>query len=96
MEVVALPVLPGSGEGGSVLLGPGADEVADELGVDLLGVLEAERATGEAGEVTICPVPLGGAGDPALRLVLLVGVGEAVPARPAPRRRRAGPCRPRP
>ena len=78
VEVVALPVLPGSGDGAPEL-GPGAAEVADELGIDLLGVLEAHRATGAAAEVTICPVPPGGAGDPALRLVLLVGVGEASP-----------------
>jgi leucyl aminopeptidase len=75
VEVVALPVLPGTDEG-SPVLGPGAAEVADELGIDLLGVLEAHRATGAAAEVTVCPVPPGGGGDPALRLVLLVGVGE--------------------
>ena len=75
VEVVALPVLPG-GDDDAPVLGPGAAEVADELGIDLLGVLESHRATGKAAEVTVCPVPPGGAADPALRRVLLVGVGE--------------------
>ena len=73
-----MPVLPAT-EGGSLLLGPGAEELADALGVDLLGVLEPEKATGKAGEVTTCPVPLGIADNPALRLVLLVGVGDQTP-----------------
>ncbi len=62
-----------------MLLGPGAEELADALGVDLLGVLEAERATGKTGEVTTYPVPLGIPDNPALRLVLLVGVGDQAP-----------------
>ena len=53
-----------------VLLGPGADEAADALGVDLLAAAEAFRATGRAGEVTTVPV----ASDD-VDLVLLVGVG---------------------
>jgi len=75
-EVVAIPVLPGEGEDASPILGPGAAELADDLGVDLVGVLEAYRATGKAAEVTTYPVAPGAAGDPALRLVLLVGVGD--------------------
>ncbi|MCU1538561.1 MAG: Leucyl aminopeptidase [Humibacillus sp.] len=77
-EALALPVLPGDGDGG-LLLGPGGDEVADQLGTDLLALLEANDATGRAGEVTTFPVPLGGPGNQALRLVLLVGVGEQRP-----------------
>ena len=65
----AFPVLPG--EGGTPLLGPGADEAADTLGVDLLAALDAVRATGRTGEVTTVPV----AGED-VSLVLLVGVGE--------------------
>jgi len=77
VEVVALPVLPGPDDAPDVpVLGPGAAELADDLGLDLVGVLEAHRATGRVGEVTTCPVPPGGPGDPALWLVLLVGVGE--------------------
>ncbi len=75
VEVVALPVLPGPDDG-SAVLGPGAAELGEALGLDLLGVLEASRATGKATEVTTVPVPSGGPGDEALRLVLLVGVGE--------------------
>ena len=75
VEVLALPVVPGD-ESGSPLLGPGADELADQLGTDLLALLEMNDATGKAGEVTTLPVPVGVAGNPALRRVLLVGVGE--------------------
>ncbi|WP_435745966.1 leucyl aminopeptidase family protein [Nocardioides sp. SYSU DS0663] len=78
-EVVALPVLPGEGDGASPILGPGAEEVTEQLGLDLLALLESERATGRAGEVLAWPVPLGAADQPALRLVLLVGVGEQRP-----------------
>jgi leucyl aminopeptidase len=74
VEVVAVPVLP-TGEGGVPLLGPGADELADALSVDLLGVVESQRATGKAGEITTCPLVL----DDRALLVLLVGVGEQAP-----------------
>ncbi|MQW75741.1 leucyl aminopeptidase [Nocardioides sp. dk4132] len=79
VDVVAVPVLPADGAG-SVLLGPGAEELATLLGVDLLALLEGERATGAAGEVTALPVAPGGPDNPELRLVLLVGVGAARPA----------------
>lgn len=79
IEVVALPVLladPGDPPGsGGPLLGPGAAELSEQLGVDLLGMLELAGATGEAGEVTSLPVPLGGPDNEALRWVLMVGVG---------------------
>lgn len=78
-EVVALPVLPSDDEGGPPLLGPGAEELADQLGLDLLGVLELAGATGAVGEVTTVPVPLGGPENAELRLVLLVGVGAQRP-----------------
>jgi leucyl aminopeptidase len=81
-EVVAVAVLPGDpGSTGDadqpapLVLGPGAGELADQLGIDLLGVLELSRATGAAGEVTSVPVPLGGPDNADLRCVLLVGVG---------------------
>ncbi len=76
MEVIALPVIPGE-DGDGPLLGPGADEVGELVGVDLLALLEAERASGKAGEVTAFPVPLGASDHPELRLVLLVGLGVA-------------------
>lgn len=75
VDVIALPVLPGEGDGGPVL-GPGSADVADLLGIDLLRVLEAAAATGKAGEVTAVPAPLGTAASPELASVLLVGVGE--------------------
>ncbi len=73
--MIALPVLPGHGDG-ALLLGPGADEVADQLGTDLLALLEMSDASGKAGEVTSLPVPLGSPENPSLRWVLLVGVGD--------------------
>ncbi len=78
-EVVALPVLPGTGEDASPLLGPGADALEELLGTDLLGVLEIERATGKPGEVAQLPTPQGVPGNPQLRLVLLAGVGDQRP-----------------
>ncbi|WP_028643025.1 leucyl aminopeptidase family protein [Nocardioides sp. URHA0020] len=74
VEVVALPVLPGE-DGSAVLLGPGAAELSDLLGIDLYGVLELSEATGRAGEVTSVPVPLGTPDGADLVSVLLVGVG---------------------
>ncbi|WP_299932265.1 M17 family metallopeptidase [uncultured Nocardioides sp.] len=85
-EVWAFPVLPG--EDGP-LLGPGADEAGEALGVDLLAALEAARATGRTGELTTVPVGRATSGARATAgsedasdgpgLVLLVGVGEATP-----------------
>jgi leucyl aminopeptidase len=78
VEVVAVPVLPADGDAASddgPLLGPGGDELAEELGLDLLAVLDLEKAAGKTGEVTRVPVPLGSPTNPDLRLVLLVGVG---------------------
>lgn len=72
--VVAVPVLPG--EDGPTL-GPGAADLADDLGVDLLDVLATSEATGTTGEVTELPVTATGLPNPALRRVLLVGVGAA-------------------
>ena len=79
VEVVALPVLPGTGEDDAPLLGPGAEELAELLGIDLLGVLEVGRATGKTGEIVSVPAPLGVPTNPQLRLVLLVGVGDQRP-----------------
>ncbi|GAA4130394.1 M17 family metallopeptidase [Nocardioides fonticola] len=79
VDVVALPVLSGEGDDASPLLGPGAEELADQLGIDLLAVLEAARATGKTGEITTVPVPLGAPDNADLRQVLLVGVGAQRP-----------------
>jgi leucyl aminopeptidase len=71
-EVWAFPMLP---DPDGPLLGPGADEASDTLGVDLLAALEAARGTGRAGEVIT--VPVGSAErDDEVALVLLVGVGD--------------------
>jgi leucyl aminopeptidase len=75
IQVVALPVLPGE-DGGAPMLGPGAADLADLLGIDLYGVLEVSDNTGCAGEVTTVPVPLGSAEDAELTGVLLIGVGD--------------------
>ncbi len=76
VDVIALPVLEGQ-DGEAALLGPGAHEVEELLGVDLMAVLEADRASGRVGEVTALPVPLGAADNAELRQVLLVGLGAA-------------------
>ncbi|CAN5363915.1 hypothetical protein BH11ACT8_BH11ACT8_09280 [soil metagenome] len=87
-DVVAVPLLPASDDGpegeesddgASLTLGPGAAELCDDLGLDLLAIAEAFAATGASGEVTAIPVPLGGPDNADLRLVLLVGVGEQTP-----------------
>ncbi|MBS2936915.1 leucyl aminopeptidase family protein [Nocardioides sp. J2M5] len=70
-EVWAFPVV--ADEAGP-LLGPGAEEASEALGLDLLAALEASRATGRAGEVTT--VPVAALPDDGVGLVLLVGVGE--------------------
>lgn len=69
--VWAVPVLPGAGED-PVVLGPGAEEVGEALGLDLLALCDVARATGDAGQVTTVPVTGEG---PAL--LHLVGVGAA-------------------
>ncbi|MDH2415007.1 leucyl aminopeptidase family protein [Nocardioides sp. CER19] len=75
-EVIALPVLPGD----SLVLGPGAAALGDALTeLDLLGVLEAEKATGKAGQVVSHVVPGGVRGNKSLRRILLVGVGAQRP-----------------
>ena len=76
VDVIALPVLEGA-DGQAPLLGPGADEVGELLGVDLLAVLDADRASGKVGQVTVLPVPLGAPENAELRQVLLVGLGAA-------------------
>ncbi len=78
-EVVAVPVQPGE-DGDSVVLGPGAAGLADAIGADLLGALEAHHATGKTGEIVSVPVPLGTSDNADLRVVLLVGVGAGQPA----------------
>ncbi len=72
VEVVAVPVLQIHGE---LALGPGAADLEAALSTDLMAVLEAARATGVTGEITSLPIPEGLPSAPALRLVLLVGLG---------------------
>ena len=81
VEAVALPVLPGpDGEARQVLLGPGAEEVAERLGLDAFALLELAGDTGKAGEITSHPVPVGIPGNETVRWVHFVGVGEQRPA----------------
>jgi len=80
-EAIALPVLPGpEGDESQVLLGPGADEIAELLDLDPFALLELNGATGKAGEITSFPVPLGAPDAESLRWVHFVGVGEQRPA----------------
>ena len=74
VDVVALPVLPG-GDDQAVLLGPGAAELGDALGIDLVDVAEVHGLTGAVGDLAALPLPDGTPTNPDLRLVLLVGVG---------------------
>jgi len=74
VDVVALPLLPGPD--GGLLLGPGSEEAAEALGLDLLGAAEVSAATGRAGEVVVVPAPGGSDDNPSLAVVLLVGVGD--------------------
>lgn len=70
-EVWALPVIPADVEGDCVVLGPGAEEAGELFGLDLLGLLEAQKATGKTGEVITVPVV-----HDDVRVLLLVGVGD--------------------
>lgn len=77
MGVVAVPVLRNVD---GPLLGPGAAELSDDIGVDLLDVLSVTGATGETGEVTEVPVVrTEDLANSALTRALLVGVGEGSP-----------------
>jgi leucyl aminopeptidase len=79
-DVVAIPVLTGTGEDGPSL-GPGAAELLDELPEDLFALLELHRATGAAGEIVDRAVlDTSGLSNHSLTEVLLVGVGEGTPA----------------
>ena len=80
VDVVALPVLPADRADDGVLLGPGADELVERTGLDLLGACEVAKATGKTGEVTCVAVPGGSPDNDDLALVVLVGVGQARPA----------------
>jgi len=71
VEVLALPF---ARHDDVLVLGDEAGASGEDLGLDLLDVLEAARARGTAGEVVT--VPVGGRGP---RLVLLVGLGDESP-----------------
>ncbi|GAA1476447.1 hypothetical protein GCM10009623_08930 [Nocardioides aestuarii] len=81
VEVVAVALIPAGTDDATdgPTLGPGALELGDAAGVDLLEAAAVQQATGRPGEVTAVPVPLGTDDNPALRLVLLVGVGSQSP-----------------
>jgi leucyl aminopeptidase len=73
VEVLAVAFT--SGAGGPVL-GVGAAEAGEVLGIDLAGVLTARRAKGTGGEVVAIPLAARGSD---LRLLLLVGLGDSTP-----------------
>ena len=95
---VALPVLPGDGGRRRRSLGPGRRRARRRARHrPARRCCEIARATGKAGEVDHAAGAAAAARTTtALRWVLLVGVGDAAPDRPAPRRRGAGPGHPRP
>jgi leucyl aminopeptidase len=70
VEALALPFTVADD---TPVLGVGAAEAGEALGLDLIGLLTSRRAKGTGGE--IISVPVAGAGDGDLRLVLLVGLG---------------------
>lgn len=86
-DVVAVPVLSnpsGDAPEGSGLtpltLGPGSAELLGEIDIDLFALLDLAKATAKPGEVVDHAVlEPSGLSNPALRLVLLVGVGEGTP-----------------
>src|SRR3954470_22032456 len=69
--IVAVAVLAPTADDG-LSLGPGAAELAEDIGIDLLDVLERAEAVGKTGEVTELPVTVP-AGPDGLTRVLLVG-----------------------
>ena len=78
VEVLAFPALPGPD--GTTLLGLGAEEASDALGIDLLEALEVlsgAQADSPAKAGCVTSVPVLGHAD--ARRVLLVGVGEQRP-----------------
>lgn len=72
VSAVAYAVQPGAD---SLLLPPDADLLGEAAGIDLLAVLEAQRATGAVGEITAVPLSRHGV----VQTVFLVGVGEQRP-----------------
>ncbi len=90
-DVVAVPVLAGPASGppvpsgsaaparaadaGGPVLGPGAADLQDALGEDLLDLLDLHDATGAVGEIVERAVLPGRGWAEAPRLVLLVGIG---------------------
>ncbi|MBV9830973.1 MAG: leucyl aminopeptidase family protein [Marmoricola sp.] len=70
--VVAVPVLAATDPGSGPTLGPGAAELAEDLGLDLFDVLADDEEAGKPGR--ICELPVSGNGSSPSR-VLLVGVG---------------------
>ena len=80
-DVVAVPF---QRDGDDLVLGPGAAELLDELDADLIGLLEHHRAKGSVGEVFEHVVLDRDDGDgtsaEGLKVVYLVGVGEARPS----------------
>lgn len=71
VTALAFAVSP-AGTGG-VAVPVEADELAEQLGLDLLAALEVDRATGAVGELTAVAVPRPGS----LEVIYLVGVGES-------------------
>ncbi len=73
-DAVAVPVVR---DGDEIVLGPGSAELLDELDLDVFALLEHHGMSGAAGQVVTHPVlSAAGLSNPALEVVLFVGVGE--------------------
>jgi leucyl aminopeptidase len=74
-DVLAVPLV--TDPDGNLRLGSGGDDVAHELGIDLLRLAVRDKAKGEPGEVIAVPVL---AEAVAVQQVLLTGVGDGSPS----------------
>jgi leucyl aminopeptidase len=71
-QVIALPVLPADETTQHPWIGPGGADVGDAYDIDLLTLLDRNKATGRAGEVVTTPILRS---DTSLEQVILIGVG---------------------
>jgi leucyl aminopeptidase len=71
-QVIALPVLPADESTEGPWIGPGGAEVCETYDIDLLTLLDRNKATGRAGEVVTTPILRS---DTSVEQVILIGVG---------------------
>jgi leucyl aminopeptidase len=71
-QVIALPVLPADETMQHPWIGPGGADVCDAYDIDLLTLIDRNKATGRAGEVVTTPILRS---DTSVEQVILIGVG---------------------